>query len=212
MGMIDEIYRILQPIRRQITHIVRKAILSAVDDSTNLQLIKIQLGSKDTKDRVERLQDYGFTSVPEPGAECLALFIGGSRDNGIILAVDSSEYRKKGLQPGDVAMYHKSGDFIHLSDIGVTISSSKPIHINGTENTIKSSGKITLEAPTVDVKAGTVKLSDSPLLSKLVKAEIIPILSAHVHSGGTLAGAFTGTPAPGIFTEALHATTKTKGA
>jgi phage gp45-like len=106
--------RLLGPLQRRIMLMVGRAVLAAVNDGTKLQGLQINLLADETRDDVERFQNYGYTSHPHPGAEAIALSITGTRDHVVVIAVDDRRYRLKGLQEGEVAMYSDEGDTIVL--------------------------------------------------------------------------------------------------
>ncbi|HEV7284793.1 MAG TPA: phage baseplate assembly protein V [Kaistia sp.] len=84
---------------------VARAVVGATSDASMMQTMQVHLCTGEVKDGVERLQQYGFTSVPHRGAEGVCLFVGGNRDHGVLIAVDDRRYRLKGLADGEVALY-----------------------------------------------------------------------------------------------------------
>lgn len=130
MDLLSQIQRMLLPIKRKISLLLQKALVQSVIDSKNIQLVKVKLGSDDIKDMMERLQPYGLTSVPSVGAEAVVGFIGGNRDNGVVILVDDSKSRKKDLLPGDVAVYRKGGSYILLKSDSIEIHDPQVIKIN----------------------------------------------------------------------------------
>jgi phage baseplate assembly protein V len=136
MDVKGQLYRLLNPIRKQISLILGRALLSALDDSKGLQLLQVSILSDELKDGIERVQNYGFTSNPPPGSEVLLGRIGGSTDQTIAISVDSSKDRKKSLSTEDVAVYRKGGDYILLSSDKVEIFSSKKIILNCSDVTL----------------------------------------------------------------------------
>lgn len=97
--------KILAPIRRRISLIVTRAVVTLVDDKRLMQEVQVRLLANEDMDDVERLQQYGFSSVPHPGAEGIALSVGGKRSNTVIINVDDRRYRLKSLAGGEVAIY-----------------------------------------------------------------------------------------------------------
>jgi phage baseplate assembly protein V len=129
----EQLYRLLSPIRRQISIIIGRALLEALDDSKGLQLLKVSLLKDEIKDKVERVIDYGLISVPPPGSEALVACIGGSKDQMVVIAVDNSKSRKKGCASGDTGLYRDGGDYILLSSDSIKIHSSKKIVLDCTD-------------------------------------------------------------------------------
>lgn len=126
-GMKEQVYKLLNPLRRQISILLGRALLEAIDDSKKMQLLKVSILKDELKDKVERIQNYGFTSVPLPGGEVLVGCIGGSKDQMIVIAADNSSIRKKDLSSGDSCVYRDGGDYILLSSDSIKIYSSKKI-------------------------------------------------------------------------------------
>jgi phage baseplate assembly protein V len=89
-----------------------------VADSGGLQVLQLGVLDGETRDGVERVQQYGFTSVPLSGAEAVVLFVGGRRDHGLVVAVDDRRYRLRDLAPGEVALYASAGQRMHLKADG----------------------------------------------------------------------------------------------
>src|SRR4029450_4777617 len=89
--------------------------MALVDDKKKLQQVQVELMADETKDDVERFQQYGFTSVPLVGAEALCVFLGGGRDHAIVLSIDDRRHRLTEMQGGDVAIYNDTGAKIVLT-------------------------------------------------------------------------------------------------
>lgn len=105
---------LLQRLANRVRLTVGRCVLAAVNDDLKLQGVQVELLSGEVRDGCERMQDYGFTSHPHPGAEGVALAVGGSRDHVLVLAVGDRRYRLKGLEQGEVAMYSDEGDSVVL--------------------------------------------------------------------------------------------------
>lgn len=94
-----------QELSRRVAMTSTRGRMSLVDDKKKLQQVQVELYADETKDNVERFQQYGFTSVPLEGAEALVIFLAGGRDHGIVHAIDDRRHRLNELQGGDVALY-----------------------------------------------------------------------------------------------------------
>jgi phage baseplate assembly protein V len=97
--------RITAPIARAVSNALGRAVLHLVDDVARQQLLQITALAGETHDRVERFQEYGFTSNPHPGAQAAFIALGGRRSHCIAVAVDDPRYRLTGLETGEVALY-----------------------------------------------------------------------------------------------------------
>ena len=105
------------PIRsmmRKIHGMAARCVLRLASDGLKMQAVQVGVLADETIDDVERVQNYGFTSVPLPGAEGIMLFLGGDRAHGVVIAMDDRSYRLKGLKGGEVALYTDEGDSIVL--------------------------------------------------------------------------------------------------
>jgi phage baseplate assembly protein V len=111
-------------------------------------------------DDVQRIQQYGFTSNPKPGAQAITLFFGGNREDGVIICTDDKRYRLRSLQPGEVALYTDEGDSIQLK--------------RNNEIKITSSGTVKIECDDVEIGGGTMR--------KLIDERMIDIFNTHIHA------------------------------
>jgi phage baseplate assembly protein V len=121
-----------------------KAVLDSLNDSTELQLAKITLNGETHAD-VVRLQPFGLTSRPAKGAQALVGFVGGNRDNPVVIVCDDGRVRVK-VSEGETAVYNQDGTKIVLKNNGT-------VEVDAT--TFKVNGNI---LATGDVLAGTISL------------------------------------------------------
>jgi phage baseplate assembly protein V len=115
--MIDQLNRFIAPLKRRVMLMIARGIVQATKDG-GLQQIQMTALADEVLDGLEYVEPYGFTSIPEAGAEAVALFLGGNRDHGVVLSVGDRRYRLKGLASSDVALYHKDGTKIVLKGSG----------------------------------------------------------------------------------------------
>lgn len=101
--------------------VVARAVLGLVNDAAKLQAVQVTLQAGVVRDKVERFQQYGMTSVPLPGAEGIALAVGASTDHTVVINVDDRRYRLTGLQGGEVALYDDLGHKVYLTRTGIVI-------------------------------------------------------------------------------------------
>lgn len=62
-------------------------------------------------------QQFGFSSRPRGNVSGVALFVGGSRENGVIIATDGDDFAEK-LEEGEVLVHSPYGQRIHLKKDG----------------------------------------------------------------------------------------------
>jgi phage baseplate assembly protein V len=165
MNLVDLIARMISPVHTRVANLFARAVLSRADDDKEIQELQLGILDGETRDGIERFQEYGFTSVPEDGAEAAVLFVGGHRDHGIAVAVDDRRYRPTGLAGGEVCLYHKDGARVHFK-------------ADGSVEIIPKSGQ--------DVRIGSADASKALALAEKVHTELDAIrtaLSGHSHTG-----------------------------
>jgi phage gp45-like len=128
---------------RRIMMTVMRGKVRLVDDSGPVQKHQVDFGpigpdgSLGLRDNTLAPAWFGFASSPPEGADVVALFVGGDRANGLVIAHNHQATRLRGLNPGETALYDKWGNSVKLTQAGIEITHS---------------AKITLTAPIVDVE------------------------------------------------------------
>jgi len=120
----------LRILGRRLGLLIGRGILTLVNDGPACQRVQSTYLPGEVREAMERIQDYGFTSVPHAGQETLALFVGGDRSNGVVIAVNDRLYRLKGLQTGEVALYDDQGQVVHLTRSGITVSTPLSVTVS----------------------------------------------------------------------------------
>ncbi len=163
--MTRTVNRLLAPIARRVRLMARRAVVRLVYDDPKMQELQLSIFSGEVRDKVERFQDYGFTSHPIKGAEAVVLALGGNTDHGAVIRVDDRRYRITGLAEGEVALYDDQGQM-------VVLKRDKTIHITGTDHliadigtdavvtcpqvTVNASSQVSLNTPTVACSANLI--------------------------------------------------------
>lgn len=129
----------VNPLRNRVYNMITRAVLEAVNDSKKMQVVKIELLKGESRDEVERFQNFGFTSVPPVSAECVAVAVGGNTEHLIVIVADDRQSRLKNLAGGESAQYNEEGTFIHLKKGGkVIIKNADNEFIELNSETLKS--------------------------------------------------------------------------
>jgi phage gp45-like len=137
---LEDITRILRPLSVRVSNLIGRGVVRAADDAKKVQELQIDLLEGETRDEVERFQEYGFTSVPLDGAETVLVFVGGRRDHGLALGVEDRRYRIGNLASGEVAVYNHTGarivfkangDIELAPKAGQTVKIATPVEISG---------------------------------------------------------------------------------
>jgi phage baseplate assembly protein V len=174
---------ILQPLHRRVINMVARAVVKSATDDKKAQLLQLKILDGEVKDDVERLQNYGFTSVPKEDAEVVLACAGGKRDSAIAIVVEDRRYRLKGLEDGEVAVYSETGaKFVLKSngDVELTPKSGQKFKITGD---VDVTGKLSVSDDSTfskDVNVSQTLTASSDVVGGGVH------LKTHKHSGSTL--------------------------
>ncbi len=154
-NLIKNLNKFIDPLKRRVLLMFSRGIIKRVNDDRTFQRVQVSLLNDELRDDVDVLQHYGFSSCPHPDAECAIAFISGSRDHGIVLAIDDRRYRVRGLKEGEVVIYTDEGDQISLQRGNtieiktnqLRINAKTKVEINSTmlevNGDIKTTGNIT---------------------------------------------------------------------
>ena len=165
--------RCFEDLRRGLSLIVGRGSVKAVDDGTSPQRLQIELLKDEIRDELCRIQNYGFTSVPQPGAEAVVLFPGGDRGDGLIIAVDDRRYRLKALKKGEVALYSDEGDHIVLKRGNIISVTTKTFEVTCEDFSVATKA-LTMKCATAAIKNSSGEIIEilADLVTALMKASI----------------------------------------
>jgi phage gp45-like len=169
---------LIAPLSRRVSMMASRAVVRLVSDELSRQQMQIEILKGELRDNVERMQNYGFTSVPQSGADAAVVFLGGNRSQGIIIAVDDRRYRLAGLEAGEVAVYDDLGNKIELKRDRIKITAETLLDI---------------VAPDVNI-AGRVTINGNVETTGTLKNNAKNVGSTHTHSGVQTGGGNTGAP------------------
>lgn len=121
--------KILQPVFERLRLIVGRCVIKAVSYSSKEQNAEIELIAGEKRRNVQFIQQYGFSSCPKGDVSGIAVFIGGRRDNGAVIASNGDDISSS-LSPGEVMVHSPFGQKIFLKEDGsieVSANSGKKI-------------------------------------------------------------------------------------
>lgn len=94
---------------------ISRCIVKLLNTKKPSQTAQVRLHSDEVIDDMEYHEPYGFTSsAPTGKREGVALFLGGDRSNGFLIAVGNRQYRINNLEEGEVALYDDQGQYVKL--------------------------------------------------------------------------------------------------
>lgn len=183
--------RLLESLKRAVRLLVGKGSVDGASKGANGIEADIVLLGNERHSGVRVMQHYGFASVPKKGFECVAVFVGGARDNGVCVATQGAPSKIPALAAGEVAIFSEFGQTVILDKDGnvqVTPATGKDIVFNGrviAKNDVISEGKL---LAVDEVAAKVVKAGSS--YTDLTAVH----LSTHTHP---VSGSATTGPVPG---------------
>ena len=109
-----------------------KALVHTFDDNNDIQLVKLSGLSGEVLDGVERLQNYGLSSVPDSDSEAIVAYLNGKRDHGVVIVCDNGASRPTKLESGEVVLYSSNGQTVLLDKDGkLVLTGADDVEING---------------------------------------------------------------------------------
>lgn len=139
MITMRHIEKLLAPIKRRITGMVTRALVSGIVEDLQRQNIQVQIHSDESADNIERFQNYGMSSVPPTGSEAILAALGGNFGNLVALAVEDKKVRPKG-EIGDVFLYH-------LEDHQIRLTKDGKIVVRATDIIFEVANSLTIISP-----------------------------------------------------------------
>jgi phage gp45-like len=111
--------------------------------TTNQTTQTVDFAHGEMPENIKYAQGYGIEVYPLPGSKALTIFNAGDRSQGITVLTVDRRYTHD-LAPGDVMVYDKRNQFIHLKDSGIDIEVVGDLNINATGNINMNATKINL--------------------------------------------------------------------
>lgn len=119
----------MKALENRLRGMISRAVLRLVNDAAKAQELQLDLLADESADGVERLQNYGFSSHPHPGAEALVACAGGLRSHMIALVVEDRRFRITGLEAGEVAIYDDLGNVVKLGRDRIEITAVSEVRV-----------------------------------------------------------------------------------
>lgn len=123
---------------------VARGVVKLVKDA-GLQLIQADLLADETRDGVERIQNYGHRGHPPQGSTVAAVAVEGSRDHLVVVACEHPDHVPP-LNSGESAMYAMFGQLFKMDDQGNVTLICKNFKIEASGDVITNAKNITATA------------------------------------------------------------------
>ena len=170
-------------VRDQVSRVmsnVRQAFRGTAARNTHGTLIGIEMeGLAGEPVSGELMQHYGFSSAPLPGAEFLAIPVGGNSKHTVVVASEDGRYRIT-LIDGEVSLYTDEGDYIHMKR-------GRLIEVETDTLVVKAKTKVRFETPLVEMSEDVKAAGDIADHKRTMQADRL-IYNGHNHGGGPTPG------------------------
>lgn len=141
----------MRQLYNRIGNMLARGVVRTVNAAGKLQILQLGLLAGETKDRLEHMEPYGFTSHPMRGAEAVAVFLDGDRAHGVVLVVADRRYRLAGLAAGEMAIHDDQGQKVHLTRAGIVVDGG------GLPINVVNAPSVTIDSPLVTM-TGNLKV------------------------------------------------------
>lgn len=106
---------LIESLMKRVALMVGRCVILASKYKDGELLADIELVAGEKRRSVEFLQQFGFSSRPKGDVEGVALFVGGSRDNGVVMATRGE---CPNLEEGEVCVHSPFGTSMTLKKDG----------------------------------------------------------------------------------------------
>ncbi|WP_274570666.1 phage baseplate assembly protein V [Neisseria leonii] len=115
---------------------VARGVVRLIQDA-GLQLVQADLLDEETRDGVERIQNYGHRGHPPQGSAVAAVAVAGSRDHLVVVACEHPDYVPP-LESGETAMYAMFGQLFKMDKDGNVTLTCKNFTVNADGNIVQT--------------------------------------------------------------------------
>ena len=147
-------------------NMLAKAVTRMVVDTLGRQTAQVEVTKGEVIDDMERMQDYGLSSNPPvAGTDALVAFLGGSREQGVIIRMENRGFRLKALEAGEVALYDDLGNVFKLGREAVDLVAVTKATVSGPEVEVMATTSATVQvgASSITVTPGAIDLVSAVL-------------------------------------------------
>ena len=116
--------------------------IARVSSGGGVQKIQVAGLDGETVQDLEHAENFGFTSHPPAGSDCVVVPLGGKTSHGIIVTTTNGAYRISNLAEGETAVYNADGAKIVLKQGRVIDMDCETLNIN-------APGGVSIDAPNV---------------------------------------------------------------
>ena len=171
----------LQRLYQRIVLSIGRGRINTVNDAGPVQLVQVTLNDREVRDTTPRVAEFGFASNPPEGTDCILLFVGGERSNGVVIGTNHQSSRPKNLQPGEVMVFDLWGKSVYFTASGGIIVDAKNTDVtvnNATTVTINAATEVQMNTPILRVSGDVL---DNCNTNQHTVAQMRSIYNGHDH-------------------------------
>ena len=120
--------------------------VARVQAGGGVQKIQVEGLDGETVQDLEHAENFGFTSNPPAGSDCVVVPLGGKTSHGIIVTTTNGAYRITGLSDGETAVYNAAG-------AKMVLKKGRVIEIDCETLNIKAPGGVNITSEKVECSA-----------------------------------------------------------
>jgi phage baseplate assembly protein V len=184
----------IERLARRVDNMVARCVLWMADNSKRVQEVQVSLQNDEVR-IAQRVQEYGYSSVPLAECEAVIVFPGGIRDHALVIATDDGRYRPTNWAAGEVGLYTHEGDYIRMrAGRIVEVVCGAKLEVTAPDVVVHASTKVRVETPLCEM-TGNLTVSGT-VQGNAVRTAAGIQLGTHVHSGVQSGPSNTGAPVP----------------
>ena len=120
--------------------------VARVQAGGGVQKIQVEGLDGETVQDLEHAENFGFTSNPPAGSDCVVVPLGGKTSHGIIVTTTNGAYRITGLSDGETAVYSADGARMVLNKGRVIVMDCNKLNIKAPSGVNITSEKVECSA------------------------------------------------------------------
>lgn len=119
----------LPGLARRVQNLIVRGTVLRIDDARKMQELTLELEDGHEPSEVEQWHPYGVSYHPHPGAEVLAVAVGGNRDHLAVVGTADRRHRMKDMAAGEFAIHDDQKQALHFKRGKTALTSPKLIEI-----------------------------------------------------------------------------------
>ena len=176
----------------RVINMLAKAVIRMITDSGGRQTAQVEVTKGELISGMERMQNYGVSSYPPPGGtDCLIAFLGGNREQGMIVVAENRNFRFKNLAEGEVVIFDDLGNVVHLMRDQVLVQGVTKVRVESPIVEVEASSQ-------ASIKSGASTITITPVGVDIQSPRLthngVNIGATHDHGGVTIGQGVTGYP------------------